>query len=293
MPSMAVARRDHRRRRSQRDASQEGELRQIAGMLERRGFTFVEANPADRLVLPDDLTTAEEDDFYEEMKRYSSRIILRDLIQHHRGALERQRFARPAVAARLLERLAALRVVEVGRDGAWRLRRPKGRTPAPRPLHSFGETLEWFVAQVFRRELGCPAAWGVVVRGNDAGGDLDVVSLVEDLFVLAEVKSSPPKHVDLEVIGAFLTRVAAIRPHAAFFVEDTELRMTDKIVPFFEEALAERGVAERFPIARLEHELFVVGEGIYVVNSRSDLVANLRTCVAHFLRGRGIADLGG
>jgi hypothetical protein len=259
-------------------------------MLERRGLTFVEANPGDRLILPGDATREEEDGFYEELKRYSSRILLRDLV---RKPVEPSRFAAPAVAAELLERLRVLRIVEPAEAGTWRLRRSEPAGPGDRPLHSFGDTLEWFVAQVFRRELHVPAAWGVVVRGNAVGGDLDVAALVEEHFVLAEVKSSPPKHVELEGVRAFVQRVAALRPHAAFFVEDTELRMSDKIVPLFVDALAERLGHRQISVRRLEHELFLIGQGIYIVNSRADLTANLRTCVAHFLREQGISDLSG
>jgi hypothetical protein len=289
---MAVSRssRPHRRRRAQLHAETDADLCQIARMLERRGLTFVEANPQDRLALPAERTPDEEESFYREMKRYSGRMLLRDLIQHPEGRrpADLTRFAAPDAALHLLERLAALRVAERARDGRWRLRRAGELGPGDRPLHSFGDTLEWFVAQVFRRELHAPAAWGVVVRGGAAGGDLDVVAMLEGQFVLAEVKSSPPKHVDLEVVRAFVQRVATLRPHVALFIEDTELRMADKIVPLFADALAERRGRRDTPIERLEHELFLVGSGIYVVNSRADLTANVRVCIAHFLRSRGI-----
>jgi hypothetical protein len=263
-------------------------------MLERRGLTLVEANASDRLLLPDDRTPEEEMAFYQEMKRYSSRILLRDLIQHAEGrrVQDLTRFAAVDAAQDLLERLLTLRVLEQGADGRWRLRKTRAARPGDRPLHSFGDTLEWFVAQVFRNELHAPAAWGVVVRGNTVGGDLDVVALVEGHFFLIEVKSSPPKHVDLEVVRKFVERVASLRPHAAFFVEDTELRMADKIIPLFGDVLCERAGRPGTAVTRIEHELFLVGSGIYVVNSRVDLTANLRQCVAHFLRGQGLGDLG-
>jgi hypothetical protein len=292
--AMAIAKPTNRRNRARGAAVSDDDLREITWMLERRGLTFVEANASDRLVLPDDRTPEEEVAFYQEMKRYSSRILLRDLIHHPEGRQlqDLTRFAAADAAQELVLRLGKLRAIEQAADGRWRLCKMRGAGPGDRPLHSFGDTLEWFVAQVFRQELHAPAAWGVVVRGNAVGGDLDVVALVERYFVLAEVKSSPPKHVDIEVVRKFVERVASLRPHAALFVEDTELRMADKIIPLFGDVLAERAGRRSTPISRLEHELFLVGSGIYVVNSRADLTANLRQCVAHFLRRQGLGDLG-
>jgi hypothetical protein len=290
MPSLGPS---HRRGRAREAAVRDLELRAISAMLARRGLDFVEANPRDRLAFPDDLKAGAEDAFYQEMKRYSSRILLRDLIHHGARRLsDLTRFAASAAAAEFLERMRELGVVEHDRDDTWRLRRWGQARPGEHPLHSFGDTLEWFVAQIFRREMAVPAAWGVVVRGNAVGGDLDVVAALEEHFVVAEVKASPPKHVDLDAVRAFVQRVSTLRPHAAFFVEDTELRMADKIVPLFADALAERRGRRDVPIRRLEHELFLVGQGVYIVNSRADLTANLRTCIAHFLRERGIGDLG-
>ena len=87
-----------------------------------------------------------------------------------------------------------------------------------------------------------------------------------------EVKSSPPKHVVAEEVSAFLDRVSALSPAGAIFLEDTGLRMADKIVPMFTAALAARGLP---PPHRVQGEMFAAGERVFIVNSKPDLARNL------------------
>jgi hypothetical protein len=151
---------------------------------------------------------------------------------------------------------------------------------------SLGPTLEWFVAEVLRRELGFCVGRGIPLRGGATGGDLDVVGLAEGKLLLVEVKSGPPKHLSAPQIAAFLDRVVALAPQGAIFFEDTELRMADKVVVLFEEVLAARGWSRR--PERLQRELFTVGPGIYISNAHPEVVGNLTCCVSHLLRAQGL-----
>src|SRR5439155_13910925 len=139
------------------------------------------------------------------------------------------RYVSAETAARYLELLAGWRIVEFADQRRWRLRAPEAR--------SFGETLEWYVAQLFSRAFGCMAVWGVRAILSDNGGDFDVLALVEGRLVCVEVKSSPPKHINAETIVNFLRRVEDLGPALSIFLEDTHLRLEDKIVPLFAEAL--------------------------------------------------------
>ncbi len=153
---------------------------------------------------------------------------------------------------------------------------------------SFGETLEWFVAEVFRRELKCEASWGITLQDTKYGGDYDVLAFVEGHMVYVEVKSAPPKHVEDTEVGAFFRRVRTLKPQMAVFFEDTELRMADKIVPMFEESLAkEYGArAADYPIKRLQDELFHINHALYIINARPDVASNFAVCLRDFLGTR-------
>jgi hypothetical protein len=91
--------------------------------------------------------------------------------------------------------------------------------------------------------------------------------------------------VELQAVAAFLNRLRDLQPHMAIFLVDTELRMKDKIVPLFAEALGARDEpSESHPVSRLINEIFHIPHGIYLVNSRKGIYSNLRLCFRDFLR---------
>jgi hypothetical protein len=155
------------------------------------------------------------------------------------------------------------------------------------PLHSFGSTLEWFIAEVFKREFASPAIYGVNVKKTPSGGDYDVIASWNQRLVYVEAKSSPPKGVELNEISSFFSRMDDILPEVAFFFNDTQLRMKDKLVVMFEEELEERYGRESktlYPVERLIGELFHVQNHIFIVNSKKDVLENFQYCLKHYLR---------
>ena len=76
-----------------------------------------------------------------------------------------------------------------------------------RPVRSFGVTLEWYIAEIFKRAFGSEAVWGVKFRRPSVGGDYDVIAKFDSSFLYAEVKSSPPRQIYDREISAFLDRV--------------------------------------------------------------------------------------
>jgi hypothetical protein len=158
-------------------------------------------------------------------------------------------------------------------------------------INSFGDTFEWFIAQILIKEFFCPAAWGIRIREAPSGGDYDVISVVEECLLYIEAKSSPPKHVDNKEVSAFLDRIEDLRPHFSIFLEDTHLRMKDKIAQLFQHELnrrASRHGSNPLKVERLKRELFTIGKTIFIMNSKPDIIANLGTCISCFLRGKGI-----
>jgi Holliday junction resolvase-like predicted endonuclease len=157
------------------------------------------------------------------------------------------------------------------------------------PVKSFGDTLEWFMAKVFEKEFLAEVLWGIRLKNSARGGDFDLVARMEGELVYVEVKSSPPKHIEQREVISFLDRIEDLLPHIAFFFEDTELRMKDKIVPMFEEAIQQRHGQEaptRFPVTRLKNELFQINHQVFIVNSKRDVIENFRVCFRDYWRSR-------
>jgi hypothetical protein len=156
------------------------------------------------------------------------------------------------------------------------------------PARSFGGTLEWWLARELAERFGCEAAFGVRSGAAGVGGDLDVVATCEGKLVYVEAKSSPPKHLTPEEIGAFLLRVRALRPDVTLFVVDTALRLSDKVLPLVAEALARTATAPLEP-RRLFRETWALTPHLFLVNAKEELIENVGRALAEGLRALGPA----
>jgi hypothetical protein len=253
----------------------------VERMLRMRGITVFRKNSTDRLFFPPELSPFYKNRFYQMMKRYSFRLVLRDMIKYQDGfrIQDLTHYCSSRVVqgyCRLLCEMGAIR-----KDG-----RGKYRTCVS-PLYSFGSTLEWFIAEVFKREFASPAIYGVSVKKTPSGGDYDVIASWNQRLVYVEVKSSPPKGVELNEISSFFSRMDDLLPEVGILFNDTQLRMKDKLVVMFEEELEERYGRESktlYPVERLIGELFHVQNHIFIVNSKKDVVENFQYCLKHYLR---------
>lgn len=150
-------------------------------LLKRRGFRIYKKEPSDDLLIPDDKFI---DSFYEMMKKYSFRLFLRDVIKHQGFfSLENvTRYATSDVTKTYLEYLRSVDLVEKVSDG---FKLSIGH------IKSFGETLEWFVAGIFRKEFAAEAIWGIRFKRPEVGGDYDLIAKVDGSILYMEIKSSP------------------------------------------------------------------------------------------------------
>jgi hypothetical protein len=244
-------------------------------LLKRRGFRVYKKEPPDDLLVPDERF---REGFYGHLHKYSFRLLLRDIIKHQdRFSVEElTRYSTGRVVRSYLGYLLEIRMI---REGA------AGYALARRPVISFGPTLEWYVAELLRRELGAEVFWGVKFRKRPKGGDYDVLGKLGGTLLYIEVKSSPPKQVTDSEIAAFLDRVEDLSPEVSLFLMDTELRMKDKIVPMFEQALSFRSAALQ-PVQRLERELFSIQDRIFIVNAKESIGRNIEKVVARFFQTR-------
>jgi len=249
-------------------------------LLLRRGFKVHRKDPVDDLLIP---SAEYVDAYYDLMKKYSFRLFLRDVIKNQSVFTVKSvaRYATADVTEDYIQYLLSVGLISTYKEG-FRLKRDK-------PVKSFGETLEWFLAETLKREFSSEALWGVRFKGRKTGGDYDLIAKVDGAKVLyMEVKSSPPKQIYQGEIRAFMERVEDLVPDLSIFFMDTELRMKDKIVPMFEEELARKGpgpLTKALPMPeRLYKELFNIGERIFIINAKGSVAANVERVLAFYLR---------
>jgi len=243
-------------------------------MLRRRGLDPSPAPPD--LPLPPEAGEALRGAFAARLRHYAFRLFLR-------GAILARRGFSPGEATRYVDARTARGYAEELVSWGLARRLPGGRYRLHHRARSFGGTLEWWLARELRERLGLEVDTGVRSGARGVGGDLDVVAAAEGKLLYLEAKSSPPKHIAPAEIRAFLRRVRAVRPDVALFVVDTALRLSDKVLPMFADALQRAGAPAPRP-HRVLRETWGLGPHLYVVNAREDLVENVCRAVAEGIR---------
>ncbi len=252
----------------------------VEKLLWQLGFPVLAQGGQTQLVFPPDISMSSLGHFYRIMRRYSFRLFIRDLIQMPEGdgLAPLTRYCSLRTVTSYLGILAEIGIVSLTGKG-YRL---------ARKVPSFGQTLEWWVCEILRREFLAPALFNVKLQNTKFGGDYDVMSIMAGHLVYIEVKSSPPRGVEHQDVDAFLARICDLEPSLAILFVDTELRMRDKLVPLLAEGLEREGKAgSDWVVLRLVNEIFHVRHSIYVINSRKGVYSNLRTCFRDFLLWEG------
>ena len=241
-------------------------------MMVRRGFSPTVARLD--LPFPADLDEARSERLAEWMSHYAFRLFLRGAILRHGPFLptEPTGYVQAAQAQVYAEALMELELAVRETDGRYRLRHK---------AQSFGGTLEWYVGRELRSRLGFDVAVGVKFHAPDLGGDLDVVAAAEGRLLYLELKSSPPKHLMSDEVGAFFRRVRTLRPHVSLFVMDTALRLSDKVLPLLQ---AELSTQPPPAPRRVLREVWALTPHLYVVNAQQDLMGNIALAIAEGFR---------
>ena len=253
----------------------------VEGSLTMRGLKIHRKNPTEGLFFPVTLSPVRQSRFYEMMKRYSFRLVLRDIIknQDQFQAGDLTHYCSLDTARDYCDFLCALKTIKKTKGSLYQT---MGSS-----LCSFGPTLEWFIAEMFQRDFASPALYGVSIKETLSGGDYDVIASWNRRLIYVEAKSSPPRGIEQNEITAFFSRVDELLPDVAILFNDTQLRMKDKLVVMFEEELKRRyGKKSRtdYPVNRLVEELFEVKNRIFIINSRKDIAENFAICLRHYLR---------
>lgn len=251
-------------------------------MLKRRGFQVLKSNPAKGLLVGEGFSKEGQDRLFNLMHHYGFRTFLKDVILH-RDSFQLQdltRYCSEESAQGYLQEILQMELIFSKGDGFYALHRAN-------EVYSLGETLEWYLARLLREEWECDALYRVTLAHLPSGGDYDVLVECENKLIYIEVKSAPPKSVELENLRAFLLRIQDLGPHLSIFFEDTTLRMKDKIVPHCEKILKEEfgdRYEETVQFQRVENETFRWGD-LFITNSKPGIIDNLRLCLSTYLRG--------
>ncbi|MCR4438207.1 MAG: hypothetical protein QHJ34_04090 [bacterium] len=250
----------------------------IRTIISQRGLRYAGDSPLDNVLLPEPADPQACQEFLRFMKRYSFRLLLRDVIKYRAGfrAEDLLHYCSPRKAQRYVDYLLRARVIAPGESqDTFRLRN--------QAVYSFGDTLEWYVAQLFAQAFAATVGWDVKVYDLPAGGDFDVVALLGELLVYVETKSSPPKNIHQPVVAAFFDRVEALAPDVAIFLVDTHLRLADKINKMVRHELRRRtGGQATVNLRPLRRGVYAASAGLFVINGKPDLTLNLRLCLRHF-----------
>jgi len=237
-------------------------------------------NPYEQTILGEAPRGEKYEQFYAMMKKYSFRLFLRDLLEQPEKVHVEQltKYCSLRVAQNYLDSLQRLEIVDADREGYCHVRNPF--------VPNFGRTLEWYVAEVLQREFGATSRFCITFHNGSTGGDYDVLAAWLGRLVYVEVKSAPPKGIDIHQVKTFLGRIWDLLPDIAIFFNDTHLRMKDKIVALFEEEIARRYGREgliKYRVQRLEDELFHVNHCLYIVNSKREIAHNFHVCLSDYL----------
>ena len=256
----------------------------LENLLKMRGLRIFRKDPGVRLLFPPDLSLPQKSRFFEMMKKYSFRLVLRDMIKHQSRfrVQDLTHYCSEEVARGYCDLLYKMGMIKKNRNGGYQTR--------VSPLYSFGPTLEWFVAEMFKGKFASPALYGVSIKETLSGGDFDVIASWNRRLVYVEVKSSPPRGIEQNEIVTFFSRIDELLPEIAILFNDTQLRMKDKLVVMFEEELRRRyGRKSKTlsPVNRLAGELFHVQNRVFIINSKKDIFENFSICLRHYLRYAG------
>lgn len=261
----------------------------LQDMLRLRGFSIhsskgltAEADKEDDLLLPDERFIEE---YYELLKKYSFRLFLRDLIKQkgNFSISDVTRYATKEVTGGYLKALKRMGLLEEKDDG-YRINF--------NPVRSFGDTLEWFVSELLRREFCAQVMRGVKFSGRRVGGDYDIIARINGELCYVEVKSSPPRQVYDREVRAFLRRFLDLLPDVAIFLMDTHLRMKDKLVPMFDDAISELHEIDG-TMKRVEAECFSFEDRVFLVNSKPGIGYNIARVIRYRMKTEFLKSMKG
>jgi hypothetical protein len=251
-----------------------GSTNNLQRFLKQRGLSVCQCEPQERTLHFQIGKEELQEKFNSSLSSYSFRIFLRDIIAIRRE-IEPGRFGlfiEKDKVQSFLNLAEELTILEREVDGKYLF-------PFDN-ITDFGDTFEYFVSRILT-DMGYDVTWGVKFDGISSGGDFDILGLAAGKFFYIETKTSPPKHVEMTEINSFIERVFALKPDFGILLNDTHLRMKDKLVPLMEEAMREK-TGRKVIMKRVNREIFSLEGKIFISNTKRDIGINIKTCFKEF-----------
>lgn len=245
----------------------------------RRGYQIDECCQKDRIVLPKN--TALESDYFSFLSHYRFRRLLSDVVHSQDNG--------KILLDRLLSRWKLEEIKEywdflikseiinsIGND--YYFSYPY--------IDNFGETLEWYISELLRKEFKMPTIWGVKIRELKGGGDFDVLSILEGSLLYIECKTSPPNNVRLREMWEFLRRREELKPKITIFFIDTTLKIERNIIENIKYLLDRRFAKSKSNISlKLKEGIYAFDKSLYIMQSKGDLIKNFQIVFRNFFNG--------
>lgn len=258
------------------------EMYSIENTLKRRGYIYAGEGDTKNVILPS--TQSAMDRFYGYMASRTFRNVLKKMARK-KSSIKQADFGADCEPTRLQEYFDFL-------EGSDILNKELPSSfIITLDVGDFGYTLEWYVAELFKRELGCTAAWGVCINGINVGGDFDVLARVEAELAYVETKTAAPDNISNSEIRHFLQRDQELDPDISIFLIDTRDDLSGLVARF--EDIITPAVVEDAVIRdpNYHHEIHQPPDfgGIYhtlrrifIVNSEPSILTSLRHCLNYY-----------
>ena len=249
------------------------EIYSIENTLKRRGYEYAGPGSEDSLVFPKDMSSKNIDMLFKHMDSRTFRNILKDVAVRKQNILQ-DNYKSDCGSAKLSDYfnfLHSTRIIKYDDNSACYYLATKA--------DNFGPSLEWYVSELFKRELSSTADWGVKVEGFKPGGDFDVLARVEATLVYVETKSTRPQDISEKEIRNFLQRDQNLEPNMSIFLVDTRDNLAS-LVQDFERIITPK----KYDIRQLPDfgGIYYLLRRIFIINSEPSILAKLRHCLRYF-----------
>jgi hypothetical protein len=263
----------------------------VGGVLKRRGVTIETRGSIQDILLPLDrelpLSGEQCNEFRRLFSKSSFRKVIRQITSESGNATVEQltKIAGDQTDS-YIGFLSSIGVAE--RSGS--------RVMLTRPINYIGPTLEWYVADVFKKDFAGSAEWSVNLS-DFRYGDYDVLAWLPPILIYVETKSSRPSEVNESELRHFLQRGVELAPDLAILLIDTEddLEKADLIRRLFDLMLltvrTNNGIAA--PEWQHDEKPFITPQArypgisfgyrrFYVTNSEPSIRSQLSKCLRHY-----------
>jgi len=258
------------------------EMYSIENTLKRRGYIYAGEGQLDNILLPKNASNVDKYFFY--MGSCTFRKLLKKMVGKNTGISydEFEKDCGTAKRTEYLDFLVQSGILSKDNSGFYNL---------AVNVNDYGHTLEWYVSELFKRELGCTSAWGVAVEAVGAGGDFDVLARIESQLAYVETKCSTPNKISTSDVCHFLQRDQDLDPDISIFLIDTEDDISELIARFedvmtptiardsnIKDSNFHYRIEQLSDFGNINHFL----RRVFLINSKPSILTNIRYCLNYY-----------